>query len=360
MSEVTRLSHGVMEGRGAYNRYAKLPAGGATLALPLLEKAVQGIRLDAGDQPIVIADYGSSQGKNSFVPLRVAIKTLRSRLGPDRPIFAYHIDQPSNDFNSLFEVLDADPDRYVLEEPNVFPAAIGRSFYGQVLPADYVHLGWSSYAAVWLSRVPGLIPGHFIAFRSTGAPRAEFALQAAKDWETFLSLRALELRPGGRLVVVLPALDDRGLSGFESLMDHANEVLREMVDKGVILPEELARMALGACPRRQCDLLAPFVPDGQFQQLVVEDWQLSVLKDAAWADYQQDGEKEALAAKHALFFRSIFVPSLASALRSAGDAETCRAFGDHLENGLKLRLARQPAALHSFVNTIVLIKQSPA
>jgi hypothetical protein len=229
-----------------------------------------------------------------------------------------------------------------------------------VLPADYVHLGWSSYAAVWLSRVPGLIPGHFIAFRSTGAPRAEFALQAAKDWETFLSLRALELRPGGRLVVVLPALDDRGLSGFESLMDHANEVLREMVDKGVILPEERARMALGAYPRRQCDLLAPFVPDGQFQQLVAEDCQLSVLEDAAWADYQRDREKEALAAKHALFFRSIFVPSLASALRRAGDAEACRAFGDHLENGLKLRLARQPAALHSFVNTIVLIKQSSA
>jgi len=36
----TALPHGVMEGKGAYNRYAKLPAGGAALALPLLEVAV--------------------------------------------------------------------------------------------------------------------------------------------------------------------------------------------------------------------------------------------------------------------------------------------------------------------------------
>jgi hypothetical protein len=143
-------------------------------------------------------------------------------------------------------------------------------------------------------------------------------------------------------------------------MDHANEVLAEMVDEGLILAEERARMALGSYPRRQSDLLAPFVRDGQFQQLAMEDCQFSVLEDAAWGDYQRDGDKAALAAKHALFFRSVFVPSLASALRRAGDSESCRVFGDHLENGLKLRLATQPAALHSFVNTIVLVKRNSA
>jgi hypothetical protein len=61
----------------------------------------------------------------------------------------FHVDQPSNDFNALFEVLDVDPDRYVLDEPNVFPAAIGRSFYESVLPPGSVHLGWCSYAAVF-------------------------------------------------------------------------------------------------------------------------------------------------------------------------------------------------------------------
>src|SRR6516162_39215 len=125
-------SHGVMEGNGAYNKHAKLQAGGAALALPLLENAVRKMTLDLGDFPIVIADYGSSQGKNSLAPMRVAISALRTRLGPNRPILVSHVDLPSNDFNTLFQVLDSDPDTYVLDEPNVFPCAIGRSFYGKV------------------------------------------------------------------------------------------------------------------------------------------------------------------------------------------------------------------------------------
>src|SRR6516164_3435112 len=358
--ELVVASHGVMEGKGAYNRYAKLPAGGAALALPLWEKAVQCVEFDTGDHPVVVADYGSSQGKNSMVPIQVAIRGLRHRLGPNRAISVFHVDQPSNDFNALFEVLDVDPDRYVLNEPNVFPAAIGRSFYENVLPPGSVHLGWSSYAAVWLSRIPALIPGHFFYLFSTGSVRAEFERQAAKDWETFLSLRAQELRPGGRLVVVLPELPDEGLSGFERIMDEANAVLGEMVADGSITSEERAGMVLGSYPRRKRDLLAPFANDGNFQHLTVEDIEMFNLRDAAWADYERDGNKDALATKHSLFFRSIFMPSLASALDRvrSGDADAVRIFGDRLEAGLKRRLASQPRAMHSLVQTIVLAKRT--
>jgi hypothetical protein len=62
-----------MEGAGVYNRYARIPAGGGNLALPYLEQAVRRLTLSNGDEPITIADYGSSQGKNSLVPMRVAI-----------------------------------------------------------------------------------------------------------------------------------------------------------------------------------------------------------------------------------------------------------------------------------------------
>ena len=70
-------AHGVMEGEGAYNRYARMQAGGMALALPLLKEAVQKIELIHGDQPVVIADYGVSQGKNSLASMHVVIKTLR-------------------------------------------------------------------------------------------------------------------------------------------------------------------------------------------------------------------------------------------------------------------------------------------
>jgi SAM dependent carboxyl methyltransferase len=356
MSNQPTPSHGVMEGNGAYNAHARLQAGGATLALPLLEDAARKIKSDSADQPIVIADYGSSQGKNSLVPIRLAVATLRARFGPERPIFVFHIDLPANDFNALFNVLDADPQRYELAGPQIFPCAIGRSFYRNVLPCTSVDLGWSSYAAVWLSRIPMPIHGHFVVIRSTAAVRAEFDCQAAQDWERFLSLRASELRHGGRLVIVLPGLDDDGLSGFEDLFDHANAVLIALVDDGVIRAEERARMVLGAYPRRRCDLLAPFKQGGQFQSLTVKLCENSVLKDPVWTDYERHGNKEILAGKHALFFRSTFLPSLAEALSpDRSHAERC-AFANRLEHGLRERLASHPVPLNSFAQTIVLAK----
>jgi hypothetical protein len=354
MADQTTDAHGVMEGGGSYNLHAKLPAGGGNLALPFLEQAARNVTLDGGDQPVVVADYGSSQGKNSLAPMRAAIKALRARLGPDRPISVVHIDQAANDFNTLFDVLHSDPERYCADDANVFPSAIGRSFYENVFPREHVHLGWSSYAAMWLSRIPMLIPDHFIAIVSKSAAREAFERQAAEDWRTFLSLRASELRTGGRLIVVLPGIHEDGSIGFEPLFGHANEVLREMASDGAISAEERARMVLGVYPRQQSQLLAAFNTDGQFRGLTVEHSELSVLPDAAWADYERDADKIVLAARHARFFRSVFAPSLASPIVSEGKRS---AFPDRLEEKLKRRLAERPVPLHSFVQTIVLAKQ---
>lgn len=116
----------------------------------------------------------------------------------------YRTDLPANDFSSLFETLESDRDSCAWRKRKVFSSAIGRSFYQNVLPPSYVDLAWSSYAAVWLSQIPCQIPDHFFIPCSTGAERAELERQAALDWEAFLSPRAIELRPGGRLVVALP------------------------------------------------------------------------------------------------------------------------------------------------------------
>jgi len=353
MSDGAVPPHGVMEGMGAYNRYAKLQASGVSRAASFLANAAQ--RVVAPDvEPIVIVDYGSSQGKNSLVPLCAAIGEIRSHLAPDRPILVFHVDQPSNDFNTLFEVLDSDAQRYTRDDANIFPGAIGRSFYERVLPDDYVHLAWSSYAAVWLSRLPMRIPGHFSVSRSTGTVRAEFERQAARDWETFLALRAAELRSGGRLVVVLP--NHVGHTGFLGLMDHANAVLAEMVDAGEISAEEREGMILGSYPRQKHELLAPFAPQGRFHHLSVESYETFPNPDPAWEDYERDGDKPALAERYALFFRSTFVPSLASAL-VARDEGRLRAFGDQMEEGLKRHLAREPAALDILVQVLVLAKE---
>ena len=353
MTSQSTTTHGVMESGGSYNLHARNPAAGGNLALPLLEQAVRNVALGSGDQPVVIADYGSSQGKNSLAPMRAAIRGLRTRVGPHRPILVVHIDQAANDFNTLFDVLHTDPERYSADDPNVFPSAIGRSFYESVFPKEHVDLGWSSYAAVWLSRIPMPIPGHFMPLASTGGVREVFERQAADDWTLFLSLRASELRPGGRLVVVLPGLNDDGSFGLEPLLRHANEALGEIVAEGVIAAEERARMVIGSYPRRKRELLAPFSQDGQFRGLTVEHCELSQRHDPAWADYQRDPNREVLVGRHAAFFRAIFVPSLASAITDAGKH---KAFADLLEQKLRQRLAEQPIPFHSLVQTMVLAK----
>jgi long-chain acyl-CoA synthetase len=354
MSNQLMTAHAVMEAGGSYNLHANVQAVGGNLALPLLEQVVDKIIIDNKTQPVVIADYGSSQGKNSFAPLRTAIRALRRRVGSERPIVVAHVDQPANDFNTLFSALDRDPDRYTSDEPNIFPSAIGRSFYEQVFPADHVHLGWSAYAAMWLSRIPTFISGHFRGDRGTAAECEAFRQQATQDWEHFLSLRAKELRPGGRLLLVMVGMNEEGSTGSEALMDEANEVLANMVSEGVIRTEERARMVVGTSPRRMRDLLAPFGRDGQFQALTVESCQLQTLKDPTWAAFELDGNKEAMAIKRAKIFRATFAPSLACGL---SDPTASGRFADLLEKALIERLTNKSVPFDTFVQTMVLAKR---
>ena len=347
---------GVMEGQGAYNKHATLQAAGAASAFGVLRDAARALNIGR-DGPIVIADYGSSEGKNSIAPLRSAVASLRSRCEPQRPIFVVHVDLPGNDFNTLFDVAGSAPDSYLAGDPFVFSSAIGRSFYTPVFPPDWVHLGWSSYAAVWLSQVPAIIPDHFIAFRSRNkAVRAAYARQAATDWELFLSLRAAELRHGGRLVVVLPAFDDAGSSGLDDFMDHANAALCDLVDAGAIGTDEVREMALAVSPRSKCDLLAPFAADGSFRGLTVEHCDIKVLPDAAWLAYERSRNLRALTREHTLFFRTTFIPTLASTLRDGRSADDRSTFANLLTAALERRLIDAPAPLDRFVATIVLAK----
>jgi hypothetical protein len=163
----------------------------------------------------------------------------------------------------------------------------------------------------------------------------------------------------GRLIVVLPALSESGLSGFENLMDHANAVLGEMAEDGTIRRDERERMVLGAYPRRKSELLAPFANGSQFNGLVVTDCELLELTDAAWVDYQRDRDRQVLARKYAMFFRSVFAPSLASAITRvrAGDEQARDAFTHRLTEGLTQKLASGPSPMHSLVQVMVLEKK---
>jgi len=247
--------------KGGYNRNSRVQAAALSPAVLMLEGAAKMVTLPPDSQPIVIADYGSSQGRNSLVPLQTAIRALRERVGQTREISVIHTDLPENDFTVLFETLLTSPESYLRKDGAVFASAVGRSYYEQFLPTHSVALGWSSWAVQWLSRTPARIPDQVqVAFSHDAPTRAAFAQQAAEDWQSFLRMRGRELCAGGRLVVLAMAVDDNGDFGYRPVLDAMYSALVEMVDGGFLSAEELQRMAIPTVGRSRTDFLAPFGP----------------------------------------------------------------------------------------------------
>jgi hypothetical protein len=285
-----------MEGGGAYNRSSTVQAAGLAPAVPWLTEAAKLVPLGLPDEPLIVADYGSSQGRNSLGPLGAAIGVLRERAGADRPISVVHADLPGNDFSALFQTVATDPDSYLRGDANVFPYAIGRSFYESLFSPGSVTLGWSSWAAQWMSCVPDEVPDHIHYSRSAVASvRAAYARQGAEDWQAFLALRGRELRPGGRLVILLVALDEDGDFGWGPLRDHLQAALTEFVAEGFVAPAEHARMVIPGVGRSRADLRAPFATTGRFAGLEVAQLDTFAGADPIWEAFEASGDVNALA-----------------------------------------------------------------
>jgi hypothetical protein len=337
-----------MEGAGRYNRNSRVQAAGGAPAFPLLEKAARTIPIPAGSQPIVLADYGSSQGHNSLAPIRAAIAALRERTGPSREISVIHTDLPQNDFYALFQTLNTDPDSYLFTESAVFASAVGRSYFQQILPSTGVSLGWSSWAIQWLSRVPCPIPDQVqVAFSRDAAAREAFSRQAAEDWRAFLTARAQELAPGGKLVVLTMARDASGDFGYAPLLRAMYASLLDLVDAGFIGAEEARRMAIPTVGRRREDFLAPFAAGGRFAGLIVEEIEIFYGEDKIWSEYERHGNARQFAAQWAAFSRASVFPTLAENLAGGGSSKRAAEFYDRLEAGTAARLQsdRQPMAI---------------
>jgi hypothetical protein len=332
-----------MEGHGAYNRSSRVQAAGLSPAVPLLEQAARAVALSEAPEPVVIADYGSSEGHNSLGPLAVAISALRERVGPERAILVVHTDLPDNDFTALFRTLAGDPNSYLRGDPAVFTSAVGRSFYDQILPASSVTLAWSSWAVQWLSRVPAGIPDQVqVAYSRDPAARAAFAGQAGEDWRTFLAQRGRELRPGGRLVVLTMAVDEAGNFGYRPLLEAMYAGLQKMVEEGFVRPEEVLRMAIPTVGRSRADLVAPFAENGCFAGLSIEHLEVFLGEDRIWAQFEESGDAQTFGARWAAFSRASVFPTLAAGLEGGRDDPRAITFVDRLEADVAARLAAAP------------------
>ena len=160
---------GVMARGGFYNAHSQPQHSAAEFGLVLLEQAAAEVPLPAAGLPLVIADYGAAQGRNSLGPMRAAIAAIRARAGGTLPISVVRTDIPGNDFSALFTLLATSPQSYLAGAPDVCAYAAGRSFYQRLFAPAQVGLGWSAIAVHWLSAAPATVPGHIWAPR--GIPR---------------------------------------------------------------------------------------------------------------------------------------------------------------------------------------------
>jgi cyclopropane-fatty-acyl-phospholipid synthase len=191
-----------MKGGGYYDDHSEYQRSVAATGASLIEQCVAALPMPPPDRPVVIVDYGASTGANSLASVSAAVELVRAR-NAQQPVAAVHNDLPTNDWNQLFANLASRPDSYAhLDGPAVLPLVSAISFFEPAVPPASAHLGVSFSAAHWLRRQPTVtVREGFYFCEAKGAARSELAAQADADWTAFLTARAADLAPGGRLLV---------------------------------------------------------------------------------------------------------------------------------------------------------------
>lgn len=279
-----------MEGDGYYNRNSRPQAAGNELGLDFWRRAVDQV-VNTGRhasfirsqlETINIADYGSSQGRNSVPIVRAALDLIPERTS----VVVTHLDLPTNDFNSLIQIAADKTHGYADDSRHdVFVSARGVSFYNKAFPDATVHLGWSAFATHWLSEVPEGPLNHFTVHRATNPERSVWVERAREDWKRFVGYRAQELVSNGHFIQVGIAMDDHGLTGSEGIFD-----LLEQSLKPVLSAETYARLRLPVYSRTVQEWLEPFQADP-------ETWRIANVATRSavnpfWAEFERDGDLE--------------------------------------------------------------------
>jgi hypothetical protein len=351
MSQTSRPpATAAMQGAGFYNRNSALQGANLSSALPLLEEAAATVAIDS-DRPIVIVDYGASQGRNSMLPMRIAIERLRARMAT-RPIEVIHTDLPTNDFQALFTLLADDPASYLAGHEAVFPSAIGRSYFAPIVPPGRVDLGWSSNALHWLSRNPIDVPDHgWAVFSRSTEAREAVDQQLAEDWSDFLQARATEFHLGAKLVCQFMG---RGPTshGFEWMAGCFWQSLIELQDEGLLTADELLRMTCPSAGRSIEQIEAPFV-DGTYAGFMIRNLSRVESPDPFWDAYTQSGDAGQLGRSWSLLMRAANGPNFAAGLDPARDPD---AFLDALTTRVAARVAADPQRNRSY-NLLIMLEK---
>ncbi len=317
MSKLSGASLPGMTGGGFYNLHSTLQDAAIRKVLPLWRDALKDVAI-AG-RFVTIADYGSSEGRNSMAPISAAIEIVRARAGAQIPVSVIHTDLPGNDFSTLFRTLIESDDSYQKKGAEIYASAIGRSYFEQILPANSVDIAWNSWTLQWMSQNPVEDPDFLFGPNSPHEwVREAVTQQQEKDWRAFLSLRSIELAPGGRMLCLFGSKGDSTL-GWEWIPEVLWNVVQDMWRQGLLSDEEKLRINLPLGPRDLDAIRQPFDQEGVFSGLRLLRAEILQSPDPYWPAFQKTQNASQFGENWKNFMKAVFAPVVRTQLDPSGD-----------------------------------------
>ncbi|XYK80235.1 MAG: hypothetical protein ROO70_21100 [Labrenzia sp.] len=246
-------------------------------------------------------DLGCGPGHTAIEAVKPSIVAYR-QTSPNGRIAICHGDQPHNDWNGLFGLVFSEAG--YLQDKNIRTEASIGSFYDVMAAPDSVSLSTCFVASHWLSR-PLLIssPGTVWYADLEGEARAAYEDLARSDWTTFLRSRAIELAPGGYLIVSTlgstPDLEEiNGIRGSARHLYRAiHKVAATMVTDGLLSEEALDRFIFPLWFPSVSDAVGPLIQnedlEAAFEVIEASVSDAAINPQDAYQDWLADREKYA-------------------------------------------------------------------
>ncbi|GFP87513.1 indole-3-acetate o-methyltransferase 1 [Phtheirospermum japonicum] len=253
------------KGEASYANNSQAQAQHARSMLHLLRETLDGVELRSPEIPFVVADLGCSCGSNTIYMVEVIIKHMAERyeaaFGGAVPEFsAYFSDLPSNDFNTLFQLLPPFGEA-TLEEclasgrrhshRSYFAAGVPGSFYRRLFAANTVDVFYSAFSLHWLSQVPDVVldkrsgaynKGRISIHGANECTVNAYKKQYQSDLAGFLGARSKEIKRGGSMFLVCLGRTcsdptDQGGAGI-LFATHFQDAWDDLVQEGLITSEK--------------------------------------------------------------------------------------------------------------------------
>jgi hypothetical protein len=320
-----------MKGAGYYDQHSTAQMSSIRALRDWVEQAVANVLLPDPGHPVTVFDLGSSEGRNAIQLMARILEGLRQRTR--QPVQTIYSDLGTNNFNQLFANL-GEAQRTGLFPTGVYPAAVGGSFYGPLVPPGTVHLATCFNAIQWLDQLPAVPVPDFVIYRRpqrpgvTVAPEATAAYrrQAEQDLVRFLECRARELVPGGRLLLAAPGETDEARVGA-GIFDLLNDACLDLVAAGRLKREQYERLTVPSYFRTVTELLEPLEREDSSVRgaFVVERAEALEAPVPFVVEFQRGGAVSDYADAYTGFLRAISEPVVRAALgepeREAGTVE---------------------------------------